>query len=47
MMVVPILVPPVATDDQPEPAVFFTATEKFDIATHNHQVLPAMQKNRS
>ena len=47
MMVVPILVPAVATDDQPGPVVFFTPTKKFDIATHNLQVLPAMQKNHS
>ena len=40
----PILVPAVATDDQPGPVVFLAVTKKFDIATQNLQVPPAMQK---
>ena len=40
----PILVPAVATDDQPRPVVFVAVTKKFDIATQNLQVPPAMQK---
>ena len=40
----PILVPAVATDDQPGPLVFVVVTKKFDIATQNLQVPPAMQK---
>ena len=31
----PILVPAVATDDQPGPDVFLAVIKKFDIATHN------------
>ena len=42
----PILVPAVATDDQPGPVVFLAVTKKFDIATQNLQVPPAMQKKK-
>ena len=42
----PILVPAVATDDQPGPVVFVAVTKKFDIATQNLQVPPAMQKKK-
>ena len=42
----PILVPAVATDDQPGPVVFLAVTKKFDIATQNLQVPPAMQKEK-
>ena len=41
-----ILVPAVATDDQPGPVVFLAVTKKFDIATQNLQVPPAMQKKK-
>ena len=34
----PILVPAVATDDQPGPLVFLAVTKKFDIATKTLQV---------
>ena len=40
----PILVPAVATDDQPGPDVFLAVIKKFDIATHNLQVPPAMHE---
>ena len=40
----PILVPAVATDDQPGPVVFVAVKKKFDIATQNLQVPPAMLK---
>ena len=40
----PILVPAVATNEQPGPAVFLGVTKKFDIATQNLQVPLAMQK---
>ena len=43
----PILVPAVATDDQPGPLVFVAVTKKFDIATQNLQVPPAMQKKKN
>ena len=43
----PILVPAVATDVQPGPVVFLAVTKKFDIATQNLQVPPAMQKKSS
>ena len=43
----PILVPAVATDDQPGPVVFVAVTKKFDIATQNLQVPPAMQKKKN
>ena len=43
----PILVPAVATDDQPGPVVFLAVTKKFDIATQNLQVPPAMQKKKN
>ena len=42
----PILVPAVATDDQPGPLVFLAVTNKFDIATQNLKVPPAMQKKK-
>ena len=42
----PILVPAVATDDQPGPVVFLAVTKKCDIATQNLQVPPAMQKKK-
>ena len=42
----PILVPTVATDDQPGPVVFVAVTKKFDIATQNLQMPPAMQKKK-
>ena len=40
-LVNPILVPAVATDDQPGPVVFLTGTKKLDIATQNLEVPPA------
>ena len=40
----PILVPVVATDDQPGPVVFFAVTKKCDVAIQNPQLPPAMQK---
>ena len=43
----PILVPAVATDDQPGPVILLAVTKKFDIATQNLQVLPAMQKKKT
>ena len=43
-LVNPLLVPAVATDDQPGPFVFSAVTKKFDIATQNLQVPPVMQK---
>ena len=42
----PILVPAVATDDQPGPLVFLAVTNKFDIATQTLKVPPAMQKKK-
>ena len=42
----PILVPAVATDDQPGPVVFLAVIKKFDIATHNLQVLSIMQQKK-
>ena len=42
----PILVPAVATDDQPGPLVFLAATKKFDIATQNLQVPPIQKKKK-
>ena len=42
----PILVPAVATDDQPRPVVFVAVAKKFDIVTQNLQVPPAMQKKK-
>ena len=42
----PILVPAVATDDQPGALVFLAVTNKFDIATQNLKVPPAMQKKK-
>ena len=42
----PILVPAVATDDQPGPVVFLAVTKVFDIAAQNLQVPPAMQKKK-
>ena len=42
----PILVPVVATDDQPRPLVFLVVTKKFDIATQNLQVPTPMQKKK-
>ena len=41
-----ILVPAVATDDQPGPLVFLAVTKKFYIATQNLQVPPAMKKKK-
>ena len=38
------VVPAVATDDQPGSIVFLAVIKKFDIATQNLQVPPAMQK---
>ena len=43
-MVNPILVPAVATDDQPGPSVFSAVTKKFDIATQTLCEPPAKQK---
>ena len=43
----PILVPAVATDDQPGPVVFLAVTKKLDIATQKFQVPPAMQKKKN
>ena len=43
-MVNPILVPAVATDDQPGPSVFSTFIKKFDIATQTLCEPPPMQK---
>ena len=43
-MVNPILVPVVATDDQPGPIVFSAVTKKFDIATQTLRAPPAMEK---
>ena len=40
----PILVPAVATDDQPGPLVFLAGTKKFDIATEYLQVPCAIKK---
>ena len=45
-LVNPLLVPAVATDDQPGPFVFSAVTKKFDIATQNLQVPPVMQKKQ-
>ena len=42
----PILVPAVATNGQPRYVVFLAATKKFDIATQNLQVPPAMPKKK-
>ena len=42
----PILVPAVATDDQPGPVVFVAVIKKFDIALQTLQVPPAMQKKK-
>ena len=42
----PILVPAVATDDQPGPFVFLAVTKKFDIITQNLKLPPAMQKKK-
>ena len=38
------VVPAVATDDQPGSIAFLAVIKKFDIATQNLQVPPAMQK---
>ena len=43
-MVKPILVPAVATDDQPTPSEFSAVTKKFYIATQTLREPPAMQK---
>ena len=43
-LVNPILVPTVATDDQPGPIVFSAITKKFDIATQTLHEAPAIQK---
>ena len=43
-MINPILVPAVATDDQPVPIVFSAVTKKFDIATQTLREPPVMQK---
>ena len=43
-MVNPILVPAVATDDQPGPSVFWGVTKKSGIATQTLRQPPAMQK---
>ena len=42
----PILVPAVATDDQPGPLVFLAGTKKFDIATEYLQVPCAIKKKK-
>ena len=43
-MVNPLLIPAVATDDQPGPSVFSFVTKKFDIATQTLCEPPATQK---
>ena len=43
-MVKPILVPAVATGDQPGPSVFSAITKKLDIATQTFREPPAIQK---
>ena len=42
----PILVPAVATDDQPGTLVFLAGTKKFDIATEHLQVPCAIKKKK-
>ena len=42
-LVNPILVPTVATDDQPGPVVFLAGTKKFDIAPQTLREPPTMQ----
>ena len=41
-----ILVPAVSTDDEPGPVVFFAVTKKFDIATQNLQIPPAVKRKK-
>ena len=41
-----ILVPAAATDGQPGLVVFLAVTKKYDVATQNLQVPPAMQKKK-